>query len=117
MHKCILNHSRRKAVKQSRTRINMGGSQSSEKSNDIEATGQINNQFVVHKPVDIQSNEIFIILTILCVLRILEVAYGLYATCKRRIQRRVRENERLHLSQIIPQAPMPTARPNGSGHI
>lgn len=93
----------------------MGGSQSSEKSTDIEASGQINNQFVVRSPVDVQSTEILTILTILCALRILEVAYGMYAACKRRIQNRIREDERFRLNQT--QAPIPTTRPNGSNLV
>lgn len=93
----------------------MGGTQSSEKSTDVEAAGQVNNQFVVqHHPVNVQSTEILVILTILCALRVLEVAYGMYMTCKRRIQNRIRETERLRLSQNQRQGPIPTPRPDGN---
>lgn len=99
----------------------MGGSQSSEKSTDIEASGQVNNQFVVRSPVDIQSTEIFIILAILCALRLLEVMYGLYRACKRNIQHRMREAERERVDLILNQARVPratpTPRPNGSNNV
>lgn len=101
----------------------MGGSQSSEKSTDIEASGQVNNQFVVRSPVDVQSIEILTVLTILCALRILEVAYGLYATCKRRILHRIRDRERIRLTGVqiqrsaAPAAPIGVPRPSGSNQV
>lgn len=89
----------------------MGGSQSSEKSTGIETTGQVNNSFIVKDPVAIRSAEILIILAILCALRILEVAYGLYATCKRRIKNHIRENERIRIQRTSRSSTRATEHP------
>lgn len=106
-----------------RSKDKMGGSQSSDnaKATDIETTGQVNNSFVVKSPMDVQSTEILVILTILCVLRVLEVAYGMYAACKRRIKNHIREGERIRLHQTQtqrrPHTPRATPRADGSNNV
>lgn len=94
----------------------MGGSQSTEKATDIDSTGQVNNSFVVKGPLDVHNTEIIVMLLILCGLRILEVAYGMYTACKRRVQRAIRENERIRM-QRQPNTPRASPRQNGRDNV
>lgn len=53
----------------------------------VETTGSVNNNLVIQGTVDVYSNEIVLLLIIICFIKIVELAYFLYYKHKKNIKR------------------------------
>lgn len=65
----------------------MGGKQSTP-DQTVQSTGQVNNNIIIEDEVKIQNTEIVLILSIICVIKILEFLYMIYKAHKKGLHKR-----------------------------
>lgn len=66
----------------------MGSSPSQHETKTIESTGHVNNNLVIQETEDVYSMEIVILLSVLCILKILEIGIYLYTKYKQQMKKK-----------------------------
>lgn len=75
----------------------MGSSQSQHETKTIEASGQVNNNVVIQETEDVYSMEIVVLLSLLCALKILEIAMFLYNKYRQQMKKKYSQGARINL--------------------
>lgn len=71
----------------------MGGTTSHEEKKTVDSTGEVNNNVVVQETVDVYSSEMVILLSILCILKIIELGCYLYTTHNRNLKKKYSQSQ------------------------